>query len=503
LFRPGIIWGLQTGFGIDVGKRPLTVLEECDIAVPCRRVLMSYKAQYAAQRTFGDIIDRLPCLESQSIRKQYRDLQWPSASEVDEALQTPAGQALMDMRLVNLIRQAFALLEDPAVFNAESTSFCHRKQLRVKTEDVSPGVLNGERGIGPLEQIRFAAGGVICRDWSKQGLQMGFAGKSARAYFVFVAERRVRREPFFCQECTPSSALIMVVRNYLSDLYDIEVVELCPSMFGHPHRRRRQWVTGVRRDFAIRTRPMSEMIDAFGCQVIITGDEYFCLDGEDVEQHIHQRACARKLARADDGQAYTFREVLSQHELGHLEGYEESRRDLIAAGRLSNLDPWISDLLQSPYTKKYDGSTWMLQTLLQHTERWSHQKQRCLTGDETLASMGMPTPAVVRKLSQVAPAAAAGLWECPFGSACGSSWLNDHLKKRLAGDGMHLVCAGAVMIWLLSHTVPLASIQCAACPMTQPQFDEDERLDIGDEETSDGASSSKQRLWSIKRSRQA
>lgn len=262
----------------------------------------------------------------------------------------------------------------------------------------------------------------MCRDWSSQGSRMGFAGKSARSYLVFIHERMVRREPFFIQECVESEALFDLCKVYLGELYDIQDIVLSPTDLGHPHRRSRQWVTGVLRAFAVRTRSMKDMLPALSKQVVATGDIYYVLPPDVVANHTSGWT-SRRTPLPVSG----FRRLLSVSKLGHLEGYEQNRQDMIEEGKLREDSTWISDLLQSPFSRG-DGSSVVLSTLLQRTERWSHLKQRCLLGDETLAAQGVPTPVVMQELARTC-ARAQLYWQCPFASAFGQPWMTDMAKK--------------------------------------------------------------------------
>jgi hypothetical protein len=370
----------------------------------------------------------------------------------------------MDERLDTAMNVATGLLRAPGVFGKNSTSWCYKHRMQCKVDDVSDAVLAGEQGVNAFAGLRVAGGGVICKDFSKEGDQMNFAGPSTKPWMCFVEERRVRQEPVLFQECVDSDALLSELIFRLGHLYHIECITLSPYDFGHPTRRERGWVVGVLRSFGVMTRSLAELLPALRRDVVATGDAYYVMGPDKVRQVISKRAKERCVV-ASDHQNLVFHDILPPYMVEHLAGYEKYRQKRIDSGRAAESDPGISDLHHNPLTSA--RQSWLLQTLTSHGERWNHKRQRGLLGEECMAAMCVSTPSImeaISKLGMLESAEAKVMYPCPFYPLMNEGTLSEAALKKLAGNGMHLTCAGAMVMWTFAHLVPRSHIKALNCP---------------------------------------
>ena len=128
--------------------------------------------------------------------------------------------------------------------------------------------------------------------------------------------------------------------------------------------------------------------------------------------------------------------------------YTEKRAAMIRDGSLVESDAWICDLGHNPFT--VSRANRMLATLTRSGSRWSFHHQRPMMGIERMAAMGVVIPDLVPQ----------GMVNNPYVQM--QAALCEHMAKlsdsdcvKFSGNGMHLATAGAIVLWVLSHTVPL------------------------------------------------
>ena len=139
-------------------------------------------------------------------------------------------------------------------------------------------------------EVRIAAGGLVCVDWSSAGDMCGFAGGSTKACLTWIEERRARQEPFWVVECVWSEPLLNFIRARLGYLYDIDFVIISPDDLGYPINRVRMWLSALLRRSLRRLRPLQDLRQSFGQKVVASPDMYYVLNGEQLQDVIDKRA---------------------------------------------------------------------------------------------------------------------------------------------------------------------------------------------------------------------
>lgn len=81
--------------------------------------------------------------------------------------------------------------------------------------------------------------GPPCTDWSTQGLRDGAWGATWLATCVYFMQRRQCREKALVHENVPPF-MVSILQDMLGDLYIVQTLILCPSVYGWPIARRRR-----------------------------------------------------------------------------------------------------------------------------------------------------------------------------------------------------------------------------------------------------------------------
>ncbi len=203
------------------------------------------------------------------------------------------------------------------------------------------------------------------------------------------------------------------------------------------------WAIAVRRDTLVKTGRFANMLNVFRKKVVSDGNMYFCAP-KSVVDGVLQSEARRRCKIAAEGQAVTWRDCLPEYQKGHLETYSEKHLAMILNGSLTEADAWICDLAHNPFQVERSNS--MLATLTQSGVRWSFQHERPLLGLEKLAAMGIVIPDFHMEQNDVLSLMAQYSGHMRR--------LSDSECNRFSGNGMAVCCAGAVIIWTLSHIVP-------------------------------------------------
>ena len=359
--------------------------------------------------------------------------------------------ALVHEKMIKGLKQ----LDNKRCFDGKSKSFCYKHNGRCKVDDVPELVHFGESGWGSCRGFRLVAGGLVCVHWSRQGDMSGFAGHSAKACMVFVEERRFRREPFWVMECTFSQELVDYIACRLDHDYDIDWLVIGPDDLGDPVKRDRLWVTGVLRTFASRTRPMSDLKPALSREVVAGPSIYYPLNEDKVQKFVDNRARAKRMVSIG-GAKFAFKETLTPCELVRLDEYLEIRDQMREAGKIGADGDFICDLGHNPGPMTKVSYKYMSCMTRNHV-RYNDKLERALFGPESLATQGVATDTVLEE------AMSNGTWNmaCRSGVAFqpGLNKLSEHAQRELAGNGMHLRVATAVLAWLLSHAAPSTKLK--------------------------------------------
>lgn len=425
------------------------LLECCGVLPSCRKVLMSKRGGGVLGATpthcFGDLQDRLPI----DIKMKFHNLQWPTKewmlSKSDEEVNRDVYQKMT---------RGLAHLSAPHAFTQNSRSFCYTHGKPCPIDEVSEELRRGERGEATCVGVRLAAGGLICVHWSLQGDMSGFAGESAKPCIVYVEERRCQRELFWFMECTHSPELLQYIGCRLGHLYDIASLIVGPSDFGDPVKRNRLWISGLLRGVVKRTRPMSDMKEVFAKTVTASSRIYYALKPEDVQKFVDNRAKTKRMV-APAGEKFKYNDVMAAGERERLVEYMELRDSMRQAGSIQESDHFVCDLGHAcgPMTKVGVN---IMATLTRNHVRYCPDLGRALLGPESLAAQGIATKPI---LDAIAHEKSSLKCEEPVALQRGLEGTTEGGQRNLAGNGMHLRVASAVVAWVLGHAAPTSKMK--------------------------------------------
>lgn len=249
----------------------------------------------------------------------------------------------------------------------------------------------------------------------------------------------------FIQECTPQFDL-SVMRRILGDLYDIEARRICPTMLGAGNMRMRQWCIGWRKGSAVVeggfSGPLFEQL--FFRTSVLKADSYFVAPDSERDQALRDIAARRAASPAlSQNRPATLEEVLSPGTMCRLEGYRRlmrserfQDRQVLAAniGQDPGARPWLHDKLQT--LLRHSVVVLLRSAQLRVGERFG-KTSLVMTAEEHLFAMGVPLfdDDNTEVVNLIKPALKP---------------LDSDFKKHLAGNGMHIMVAGAVLCFALA-----------------------------------------------------
>jgi site-specific DNA-cytosine methylase len=385
-----LLWGLKASHGFSPPPcSPGFVFQSaCDIQRSCRQVLLGWEGPIQPLNIFGDLLDRLP----PHVLARYNAVSWPSKDDIE--VYPPSKITEWVAKSMDTCER---LLDEPGTFDDLSQSFCYNIGECVNTES-HPDVLEGEHPDKVFKGLRVAVGGLTCLDFTTAGDQLGLAGPSTKVMMVFVAERKMRKEPMFVIECVLAKELLAYVKARLQGIYDIEHVHLdVKDDLGDPHARRRMFIHGVRMDMLVRTRPLEELKQAFKESLVGNGDMYFCMSDAHVKEDIAQLKIRARIYE-DPGQEFAYLDVMPQYQQEHVQCFNERREDMIAAGKLLRTDSYVADVKDNAFDNHAKGATHMT-TTLRKSVHYSFLKKRALLEHEMFFSMGIATSRLVQEPS--------------------------------------------------------------------------------------------------------
>ena len=227
---------LKEEFCLEVGHG-VWHLEACDLKMSAQKVLCSLALDHGCgdirtiKHVRGDMLDTM----DQNVSKELRSLFPCVAPETLRAMGGP-DSATLDLQL----HMAEVILGQYDAYPCGQKASCKkcRKDCvvwgRPEAEDVEEH-LPYDR----CEMDVFMAG-FTCKDWSSRGCGMGCGGPSFLPFLTMIFELRAKRYKVAILECTKSQPDSLIL-YFLSDMYYIDSVVLCPSDFGWPVERRRKW----------------------------------------------------------------------------------------------------------------------------------------------------------------------------------------------------------------------------------------------------------------------
>ena len=251
---------------------------------------------------------------------------------------------------------------------------------------------------GPVLEVAGAA----CVDYSRKGKRMKENGRSCLPFCVWLAQVIMGGVNLLLHECTedfPDEMLQRPLAYYGSRSWRMAVFRLCPSHFGWPRKRPRRYSVLWNSGKVNFTGSQQDFIQKFFEETALKGSVFFC-EGDDLPPDASK---------------------------SRWEALQQYRDQWHQRTQMSND---IADLNQRPPFGKLDSS---VPCLLTHNSMYCLGKRRLLTACETLSVQGISSESVVWKAAR-------------------NGDLSETGAKHLAGNGMHAVCIGSLLAYVVANT---------------------------------------------------
>jgi hypothetical protein len=269
-------------------------------------------------------------------------------------------------------------------------------------------------------ELIFHIAGPTCVDFSRRKRKrLSTAGPNMKPLAVWAAQFKASNSSIGIHEGvlgTPKDMVTQLLQGNDGDdspKWLIEHFELNPETFGVPARRERRYTVFIDQRKYIFTGNVEEFCSIFERPMRSTGSIFF------------------------EGARRTHLSALAPIFRKNLAGYKEKCEALIAAGK--GMQFFCADLHQAPPFGSIQQS---IPTLLTHGTIMDLENNLELTGQQHLTVQLLPLDSPVR--------------------FCG---LSDAAMKHLAGNSMHCMSIGPLMLYLLATIVPRDSLE--ACGLTQ------------------------------------
>jgi len=271
--------------------------------------------------------------------------------------------------------------------------------------------------------------GPPCVDFSPMGRQARLLGPTIPALVTWCLWLCVTQPVFAIHENVvrfPWEKLADLTGN----LFTLHPLELCPSKFGWPVRRPRRYTLLVHKSRGVLHRPVTDLLRVLGSV-------------EDPQSLVSPQLFVW------DGSASRVLPPCSQKYLAGYWTLLNGTRKLFAV-----------DTSQDPLTRpRHAALTGALPVITCGSRHlYLPLARRCLSGLELLAAQGLP---VARPLSTAMDA-----------GTLSTSHLSRTALVRLAGNGMHATCIGAVLAWIGRYGQDVTAIAEPVPPSLTPLPDE-------------------------------
>lgn len=309
--------------------------------------------------------------------------------------------------------------------------------------------------------LRIHVAGSTCTSWSRMGSKLQWAASGTLAFLVWAFDTRGAAPHVVIHECT-SDFDITYLTIILGAAYTISSIVFSPKDLGFPSSRPRRYTMMVHRSLVHQCIPYSleDFRSLFFRSCIATGHMFWDAPAEILTAFAAKLAKKRGLPSTQaNGEAWPFRDVLSQSMLARLLAYERLVK------KRKRHPHYIVNLLQNAMFMNCLSE--ITPTLLTQTSAlWSMKKQRLLAPAEHLVVQGIPlfdartdsdrfAVELMRKEGK----------------------LTDAQVVSLAGNGMSLIAVGAALLFALSTVEKKERPSSSSSPSTSPYRDDDEPVD--------------------------
>ena len=344
--------------------------------------------------------------------------------------------------------------------------------------------------------------GQVCKDFSRRGLMEGDAGPHTGSYKVWMSMVRARKPRIFIHEITVSQAAEAALKEDLEDLYLIKTITgLCPSMFGIPAQRERQFSVGTLKNVVVNTGSWEEFLNLMGSKCQLDGSVFFCSSEE------HRREVVQGLAAkngwhysADDNSMPPLSEHMTPAEIRRIDDYETkfqqklmrpgnggaSKRHRVAASGSSGTATATATATAAASELSGFFCCDVTQNAMFGTV--AHYMP-CLTSHGKLAAkypdgslkVAVPLEHLVLMGDCVLPDIPVK-YSCQYADFAWENRLNGPMLKDLAGNAQHTTLLGYVMLYWIACVVELPQEMnlCAFRSSYSMDFDFDEEEAKGD-----------------------
>ena len=305
-----------------------------------------------------------------------------------------------------------------------------------------------------ISEADIHIGGTPCTDFSPRGDRDQLDGKTTLSLLSWVSMRRDVQEPYWVQENVPAFPQ-SVLKDLLSDIYEIQSCVVDPAWLGWPVVRRRQYIVGRHRTKATLPFHMSlkRFVSKFFCdpkcasnEGVPAWDVFFAASDQELraeKQWAANRPTSLAQKNGTPADEADFQTCLTEMEQNFRATYE-------------TLCPGVCySLCQNPAVSATHSTLQHLHTILKSAGTiWSDYHSRWLTAGEALMAQGF---SVDPRLSHDIPMTSfsvAGRDERSIASRTA--------RIGFAGNTMHVQCVALVLLYILSHgAMPLHQIQSA------------------------------------------
>ena len=317
----------------------------CDISAVCRKLLLGHGQDSAPNHVFGDILQRVP-------------------------EQTPP---LRDMSFADL--QSILKDRGSTLYTASSVAYCYRHNR--------PCCLwHGLNLPGKPEErsgLLISGAGFCCTDWSprRMGKRPGAKGLTAPVFMHWIAENRALKPDLLFWE-NSSSFDPNVLTEALGEEYLHVCTELGPDVLGWPHLRPRIFGVAVLRSTCSFTGSTDEFLSWFLRRVVLDADIFFQAPEPEVQSMMQELAARRGHGQVEHP---SLNMAVTPSSFAALQEY----RKLRASRAGLQTGAFLCDLEQNP---GYASCGAFLPSCPTHSTIFSLNRDRILSGKETLAAMG-------------------------------------------------------------------------------------------------------------------
>ena len=296
------------------------------------------------------------------------------------------------------------------------------------------------------DSVVIWSGGNRCLDWSSFGRQEGWSGKDTTPFLAWLYSMKKIQPDIWIQECTPRFDMTLLEEVLGAD-YIIQQRCITPQNLGWPVSRSRQWSIGVKKTkFEVIVELNDQQFEALFFREAISKCDVFFEDSDANRceyMRLQRRACERHQL-VPGSTSLRLAECLGPGAAFRLQGYISKCEN---EPQYKYAEVVVANVTQDPKGRPVMMRNHLPCLLTRSTMVLLKSKARdvgnaglrgpmLMTPQEHLLAMGWP------------------LWGSPHTCNIKNalSGLSLDFTKHMAGNGMHVAVAGAMLLYALSCT---------------------------------------------------